>query len=505
MAKIESWSAVFAASLGAFMASLDISIVNASLPNIAGEIGLSHSESGWISTTYLTSEAIAIPMTSWIMLVFRARGTLLIASIIFCISSVACGLSSDFWEIVISRIIQGLSGGIMIPQAMALVASELDADEQNQGMALFGLALILGPIIGPYAGGYMTTFHSWRYAFFINVPMCLLIIYVCFFFLRKEKFDLALAKKIDFAGLFCICSFLGALTFVLEKGYELDWLSSEAIRWNIAIIFLSYYFIIFFYLRSSNPAVRYEMLLDKDVAISALVAFILGFILYGTPILIPQFLYNVLHYSSYEIGKIGVYAGIPAILIIPLGAKFVDHIDVRLALVTGLSLMAFAASLELHLSPDRHGNSFIVPQIVRGLGQSILMIFLSTAFIRYARKSMVEHSSVIFNIARNVGGSVCISIMLPLINNRYWTYLYENSAFFDRERLDTILQQSEPAVTLAAQGKSAAIVEQIASAVHNNAQANAYSDGFTLMMGVCVIAIPFSIALKTWHGKPTHI
>lgn len=387
----------------------------------------------------------------------------------------------------------------MIPQAMALVVSELDSTEQNRGMAIFGLALILGPIFGPFAGGYMTEFHSWRYAFYINVPMCLIINYICLFFLRKEKFNLSLAKDIDFPGLICICCFLGSITFVLEKGYQLDWLASNSIRINIILIVISFIFIVFFYRRTKNPAVRYEILFDKNLAISAFMAFVLGFILYGTPILIPQFLYNVLGYNSYEIGKIGVYAGIPAILIIPLGAKFVDKIDVRLVLTVALSLMAAAAWLETNLSPEQHGDSFIVPQLVRGIGQSILMIVLSTAFVKYVCKSMVEHSSVLFNICRNVGGSVCISIMLPLINNRYWTYFTENRNSIDRERMEDILNSNGFSSAIPIDGAGATAVYEVTKYLHNIAQAKAYSDGFALMMFICLLAIPFSLALKSWH------
>ncbi len=217
-ADITAWLAVVAGAIGALMATLDISIVNSSLPTIQGEIGASSTEGTWIATSYLVSEIVIIPLTAWLERVFGLRRFLLIMASLFMGFSMACGFSSNLTEMIIGRVGQGFTGGAMIPTGMTIIATRLPRHQQPIGTALFGSTLIMGPVFGPLVGGWLTENYSWHYAFFINLPVCAILMTFLIVGLKHQPMKLDELKQADWMGILGMAAGLGGLTVVLEEG-----------------------------------------------------------------------------------------------------------------------------------------------------------------------------------------------------------------------------------------------------------------------------------------------
>lgn len=496
-ADITAWLAVVAGAIGALMATLDISIVNSSLPTIQGEIGASSTEGTWIATSYLVAEIIIIPLTAWLERVFGLRRFLLVASVLFTAFSIVCGLSTNLTMMIIGRVGQGFTGGAMIPTGMTIIATRLPRHQQPLGTALFGSTLILGPVMGPLIGGWLTENLSWHYAFFVNVPICILLMVFLLVGLKHQPMKLEELVEADWLGIAGLALGLGGLTIVLEEGNREQWFESSLI-WQLAIVtVIGFGLIAAGQLFARRPVVKLALLRNRAFAAVFVLGLLIGAVLYGTSYVIPQFLAAIAGYNALQAGFIVFLSGIPAAMMMPLFPLLVTRFDLRFMVTAGMLIMAMSCWFDTSLTAASDGSEFYVSQLLRGLGQALSMLFLNQAAIASVKPSEAGDAAGLFNAARNLGGSISLALLATL---------QETRLEFHRWTLHSALQSSDPAVQDWVNGQAATLgggPEGIAGAIRNidlsitrDALVMAFTDDFVALMFCILAVVPLVLLLR---------
>lgn len=496
-ADLSAWLAVVAGAIGALMATLDISIVNSALPTIQGEIGASSTEGTWIATSYLVAEIIVIPLTSWLERVFGLRRFLLIAAGLFTAFSIICGVSTSLAMMIVGRVGQGFTGGAMIPTGMTIIATRLPRHQQPMGTALFGSTLILGPVLGPLAGGWLTENFSWHYAFFINVPVCAILVTFLLVGLKSTKMHLDELIDADWLGILGLALGLGGLTIVLEEGNREQWFESSLI-WQLSIVTaVGFALITIGQFVSRQPVVKLALLRNREFAAVFVLGLLVGAVLYGTSYVIPQFLAGIAGYNAMQAGQIVFLSGIPAAMMMPLFPLLVTRFDLRAVVAAGMLIMAASCWLDTSLTASSDGSDFVVSQLLRGLGQVLSMLFLNQAAIASVAAEDAGQASGLFNAARNLGGSISLALLATL---------QERRLDFHRWTLHEGLPANDPSVQswLAGQTQSfgggpeglEAAYRAIDGSVTREALVLAFSDEFTALLLAIMLVVPLVLLLR---------
>ena len=405
-ASAADWLAVVAGTLGALMALVDISIVNAVLPQIQGEIGATPSEGTWVGTAYLIAEIVSIPLVAWMQRLFGFRRLLLIATCGFTAFSMLCGLATSLEAMIIGRLGQGLAGGVLIPSAMTLAATRLPAAQQSGGLALVAVAALLGPICGPLLGGWLTENVSWNLIFFINVPICLCQVGMLLVAMDKEPGDWSELRDADWAGIAGIAVALGCLTTLLEEGQRERWFES-ALIWRLAFASAAGFVLVAYgQARARRPVLKLALLRDRQLAATVALMGVVGGLLFCTLFITPQFLAAIAGYNAVQSGEmaaVGGLSGLPSAAIYPL---LVGRLGSRAVVLLAVGCVAVAAFLSGHLTVLATGAELIVPQLLFGAGSTLASIPLQqTAFASVSLDDAPEANSLMA-VARNLGGSI---------------------------------------------------------------------------------------------------
>jgi DHA2 family multidrug resistance protein len=417
-----AWLAVAAGTLGALMATLDISIVNSSLPTIQGEIGASGTEGTWIATGYLVAEIVIIPLCGWLERVFGLRTFLLLVTALFTAFSVLCGLSTSLDMMIIGRVGQGFTGGAMIPTAQTIIATRLPRSQQAVGGAMFGATAILGPVIGPVVGGWLTENLSWHYAFFLNIPICIALMALLWIGLPHQKAQAKQLAEADWLGILGLTAFLGALTVVLEEGEREQWFESGFIVWLTVLSAVGFLLMIVGQLTAKRPVIRLNILLDRQFGAVVVMGTMVGMVIYGTSYVIPQFLASIANYNASQAGGVVVLSGIPSLMLMPLVPLLIRYVDIRPAVAFGLVLLGGSAFMDSTLTAQATGSAFVASQLIRGVGTIFAMLYLNQAAIQSVPREFASDAAGLFNAARNLGGSLALAGIAVIQNQRMWLH-----------------------------------------------------------------------------------
>jgi len=414
----KEWLALFGVMLGAFMAVLDIQITNSSLKDISGAIGSSLDEGSWISTAYLVAEIIAIGISGIMADVFSIKRYLLFCASGFLIFSVMCAFCTDLSELILCRAMQGLTGGALIPLAFSTILVLLPKSKQSIGLALFGITATFGPSIGPSIGGWLTDNYGWQWIFFINIPPGIALIAIVWSSLPQGKSRLEMLRDLDYFGIVAMAIGLGSLEYVLEEGERKDWFGNVLIyrfSW-VAGIFITLFFIR--ELTAKKPFLNLCLFRCKSFTLSCIIQTALGLGLYGTVFIVPEYLSSEQGYSASEIGSTLIWVGIPQLFILPFVPKLIKIFDIRIVIGVGAFFFAFSCYLNAFLDPDYARPQFVFSNIIRSLGQPLMLIpLLSVATADIPAKDSGS-ASALFNMMRNLGGSIGIALLSTLVTNR---------------------------------------------------------------------------------------
>ncbi|MBT2189051.1 MDR family MFS transporter [Sphingobium nicotianae] len=492
-ADLAAWLAVAAGTLGALMATLDISIVNSALPTIQGEIGATGTEGTWVATAYLVAEIVIIPMAAWFERLLGLRTFLLIAAGLFTAFSVICGLSDSLTMMIIGRVGQGFTGGAMIPTAQTIIATRLPRSQQPVGIAMFGVTAIMGPVIGPLIGGWLTENISWHYAFFINLPICAILVALLLVGLPHRRSHLDQLREADWLGVAGLALGLGGLTVLLEEGQRELWFASRLIWAMAGVSAVGFALLITGQLTAKRPVIKLSLLLDRQFGSVALMGMVLGVVLYGTAFVIPQFLAAIAGYNALQAGKIVLISGIPSLFMMAIVPILLKRIDIRIAVATGLAIMGGSALLDASLTADSVGGDFVVSQLMRGVGQILGMLFLSQAAIQSVPQQDAGDASGLFNSVRNLGGSLALAGISIIQDQRLWLH---TRRIEETLSANSLAVQERIAGMAAMLGGQPAALRSLSQQIQGQALVMTYNDIFTIMGFGTLIIIPFVLFLR---------
>lgn len=499
-ADVSAWLAVAAGSLGALMATLDISIVNSSLPTIQGEIGATGTEGTWIATAYLVAEIIIIPLSAWLERLFGLRTFLLIAVTLFTAFSIVCGISTNLTMMIIGRVGQGFTGGALVPTAMTIIATRLPRSQQPIGNAMFGVTAIIGPLLGPLVGGWLTENVSWHYAFFLNIPVGILLVVLLLTTMAHRPPDWEELWGGDWSGIVGMALGLGGLTIVLEEGQREQWFQSSTIVQMSIVTAIGFGLLLAGQVFAKRPVIKLSLLLDRQFGAVALMGLVIGMMIYGTSYVIPQFLAAIAGYNALQSGKIVLLSGIPSMLLMPFTPLLMRYLDIRIAVAIGLAIMAASCMVDTVLTSQSVGHDFVESQLLRGVGVIMGFLFLNQAAIASVPARDAGDAAGLFNAVRNLGGSLALAGIATIQDQRNW---------FHSRRLEEAMSANSDAVQAYVAGLSQTFGGQeaglrtLAGTIQREALVMTFNDIFW-MLGCGIIAvIPLVLFLRPLpHGRP---
>jgi DHA2 family multidrug resistance protein len=493
-ASVITWIAVLAAMIGSFMAILNIQITNASLLNIEGGIGTGVDNGSWISTSYLIGEIVVIPLTDFLSRVFSFRRYMLASAALFAIFSVACAFTHDLPSMIAMRGLQGFAGGVLIPMAFTLVLTKLPKPQQPIGLAIFALSVTFAPAIGPTIGGYLTENYGWRTIFFVNVIPTIVMVSALYFTLERKPMQLALLKEGDWTGIATMAIGLSALQTVLEEGNKDDWFSSPFIVRLAVIALVSLSLFVWIELTTEKPLIRLRLLKGRNFGFGTIAMTMLGFALFGSVYILPAYLGQAQGYNSEQIGSVMAWTGLPQLILIPLVPKLMQRIDTRYIAITGLLIFAYSCFMNTAMSPDYAGDQLWIPNIIRAIGQAMVLTPLTSVTTGAIAPQDAAAASGISNMLRNLGGAIGTAVLATVITKReqFHSNIIGQSVTPGREEVRNRIAQMTDyfmarGVTDPAAAHQQAIVA-LGNAVKHQALVMGFSDTFAVLAVVLVLA-----------------
>jgi DHA2 family multidrug resistance protein len=405
-AGLRTWIAVGGALIGAFLAVLNIQITNASLPYIEGGIGTGGVYGTWISTAYLIGEIIVIPLTDFLSRVFSLRRYLLANTALFLFFSVLCGQAGSLGEMIVFRALQGFAGGVMIPLAFTIVITMLPRSQQAIGLAGFAISATFAPAIGPTIGGYLTDYYGWPYVFYVSLAPGLVMLAALFYALPKAAMQLGLLRQGDWIVIGLMAIGLAAFQTVLDDGNVYNWFASPFIVQLSLVAAVTLAGFVVFEFVNPRPLVKFRLLGRRNFGLGTFTNVLLGFALYGSAYLLPQYLAVAQGFDSQQIGEVVAWTGLPQLLVIPLVPLLMKRIDGRLLVAVGILVFAGSCFMNLRLDQNYAGPQLFWPNVVRAVGQAIVMTPISAITMMEIAPAEAGAASGLFNMMRNLGGAI---------------------------------------------------------------------------------------------------
>lgn len=502
-------------AMAAFMEVLDISIANVALNYIAGGLGASQDEATWVLTSYLVTNAVVLPASGWLSTVMGRKRFFLTCIIGFSITSALCGFAPTLAILIVARAMQGLVGGGLQPIAQAILADAFPPERRGIAFGIFGMAVVFAPAIGPTLGGWITYNYDWRWIFFLNVPVGIVLSLLIQQLVQDppaltadRKRRLAKGISIDYIGFGLLALGLGFLQVMLDRGQQDDWFNSSFIITCAIVSAVSIVAFILWEWTSEDPIVDLKLLKIPSFAVSNVFMFILGFALFGTTATIPQFVQALLHYTPVDAGFVISPGGFVIMLMMPIVGRLVGVIDARYMIAFGFAVSA--AALWHMTSFDTQVSYWTVAlaRIYQTIGIAFLFIPISTVSYVGVPPEKNTNASALVNLMRNLGGSVGISISQALVTRRtqvHQSYLVEHTTYANPAYTDTLasLQQKFESLGQApvdAQRSALGVIAQ--QMVTPQAQMLAYIDVFLFVCTLLLIVIPFVFFLRKPKGGP---
>ena len=505
-ASVRTWVAVVAATLGAFMAVLNIQIVNASLADIQGAIGAGVDDGGWISTAYLVAEIVVIPLTGWLAQVFSLRRYLLVNAVLFLIFSVACAYAQNLSQMIVLRAIQGFSGGVLIPLAFTIIITMLPKAKQPVGMALFALSATFAPAIGPTIGGYLTENYGWQWIFFVNIVPGVVMVTLLWFTLDPAPMKLGLLRQGDWFGIVTMAVGLSCLQTVLEDGNKDDWFGSPYIvRLSvIAAVALTAFLVIEFIVR--KPLLNLRLIARRNFGFGIIANFLMGIALYGSVFILPLYLSRIQGYNSEQIGMVIAWTGLPQLVLIPFVPKLMKLVDPRVLICVGFALFAGSNFMNIHMSIDTAGDELLLPNLVRAVGQALAFAPLTAVATSGIEVVNAGSASSLFNMMRNLGGAIGIAMLQTFETKReqfHSNVLTQSVSMFQEATRARIAHLTEYFLSHGISDQALAThkaLVAIGGRVTQQSNIMAFSDTFYLLGVALIGALIASMALRKPEG-----
>lgn len=502
------WLIAAVISISAFMEVLDTAIANVSLRHIAGATSSSYDEATWVLTSYLIANAVVIPLSSWLSDVIGRKRYYMSSVALFSIASLCCGLAPSLSILILARIVQGVAGGGLQPVTQAMLVDTFPPEKRGQALAMYGLTVILAPTIGPVLGGVITDRFSWHWIFLINVPVGALSLFLVHTFvdeprvLREErKARLRRGIRLDFTGAALIALGLGFLEVTMDRGQREDWFSSPLIVGSAIIAGVALVAFLVWEWFQSEPLLDMKMFKSRNFAVATLVIMIVGVILFGTTQFIPQLLQEVLGYTATAAGEAMTLGGAATLVTMPIAGILSNKVQPRVLLGLALIVEALALWNMTHFETGMTLHDAAIARVWQAVGIPFLFVPLTNAAYVGLPPARSNQASALLNVARNLGGTIGISLVQALLATRQQ---------FHQSRLVEALEPLDPRYTvgldeitrtLTSQGLSPAQATQVAlgqiyQSVLQQASLQAFIDCFWVLMVFVALVFPTVLFLR---------
>jgi MFS transporter, DHA2 family, multidrug resistance protein len=505
---VNPWIIAITVTLATFMEVLDTSIANVSLPHIAGSLSAGQDESTWVLTSYLVSNAIVLPLSGWLSSIVGRRNFYMGCVALFTVSSFFCGLAPNLATLIFCRVLQGAGGGGLQPSEQAILADTFPPAKRGMAFAVYGIAVVSAPAIGPTLGGWITDNFTWRWIFFINIPVGIISLLLTSRliqdppYLRRRKLS---ETKIDYIGLGFVALGLGTLQVVLDKGQRDDWFSSHFILTLSLIAAASLIFVIFWEWTHKDPIIDLHLFRDRTFAVSNLLMFMLGFALLGSTLLLPLFMQTLLGYTAERSGLALMPGGFTIMLLLPLVGFLLSRYSPRWLLIFGLVVLSGSLFHMAGFDLSIDFRTAATARVFQAVGMAFLFVPINTAAYAFLPRDKNNAASGLMNLARNIGGSVGISLVTTMLDRRSQVHLHDLSRNLSAANPTFRSMLQGAAQTMQAHGASSAFATQKAYAliegtVQRQATMLAYIDNFRLLGFAILAMVPLVFLMK--KSKP---
>ncbi len=504
--QINPWIVTIAVMSATFMEVLDTTVVNVAIPHIAGNLSSTYDEGTWVVTSYLVSNAIVLPMSGWLANFFGRRRMLMFCVLGFAVTSLLCGLATSLESLIIFRILQGLTGGGMVPLAQSIMLESFPPKKHGIAMAAYGVGILFAPIIGPTLGGWITDNYTWRWIFYVNVPVGLLAVLM----ISRVVWDPPYVKrpegKIDKWGILFLALGFGALQIVLDTGQKNDWWASQQIRVFTVICVFGLIAMVIREFMADHPIMDIRALKDRTFAAGVFMMTTLGFVLYGSLILLPVYLQTLLGYPALDAGLAMSPRGVGSLLMMPVVGILTSKFDTRKLVAIGLGLGALSMWQLSRLTLDAGFWDILWPQVVQGFAMSFLFVPLSATSMSHIAKHKMGNATAIFNLMRNIGGSLGIAAMTTMLARRqqfHHNRLVEHITPYDLDARMMIQQMTSYFISKGSDAYTAG--KQATGAVYGMMQRHAammsFVEAFWLLALIFLLVIPLVILQDNPHKR----
>jgi MFS transporter, DHA2 family, multidrug resistance protein len=413
---VNPWIIAAAVMLATFMEVLDTTIVSVAIPHIAGSLSATTDEATWTLTSYLVSNAIILPASGWLARRFGRKRFLLACIALFTASSLICGLATSLGMLVLARVVQGIGGGALQPISQAILLESFPPEKRGMAMAAFALGVVVAPILGPTLGGWLTDNYSWRWAFYINIPIGILAVVMIKAFIEDPPYIReSRPGRIDGIGFGLMALSLAALQIMLDRGQQDDWFAADWIRWFAVVSVVSFIAFIIHELTVREPVVNLRVLRDRNFAMGIFMITMVGVALYSAITLLPIFLQTLMGYSALQSGYAVGPRGAGALMTMPVVGFLTGKVDFRKLIGTGFILVAISLWWLGGINLEIAMRNVVWPSVLTGVGLAMIFVPLSVVAMGTLPQAEMGNASGIFNLMRNVGGSVGISVVTTML------------------------------------------------------------------------------------------
>jgi DHA2 family multidrug resistance protein len=497
------WLIAASVMLATFMEVLDTSVANVALPHIAGNLSATPEEATWVLTSYLVSNAIILPAASWMGRFFGRKRFLIVCIAIFTLSSAVCGAAGSLGMLIVARIAQGAGGGALQPIAQAVLMESFPREKRGSAMAVFGLGVVVAPIIGPTLGGWITDNYSWRWIFYINIPIGILAVFMANMFVEDPPYIRDQRPgRIDYLGFGLMAVALGTMQLVLDKGQEEEWFASSFITWFVILSVTAAIAFVIWELRSKEPIVDLRVMLNRNFAVGTSLMICMGIVLYGTIALLPLFLQTLMGYPAVDSGLAVSPRGFGAVTSMLIVGRLINRVRGRYLVMFGFSVLAYSIYAFSKINLEISISSIVWPNIISGFAMGFIFVPLTTMALGTLSNEQMGNASGVFNLMRNTGGSVGIATVTTLLARG--AQVHQAAMVAHLTPYDPAFQQRLG--QMAARGGAGVATQQAYAGIYGilvrQATLLSYIDIFRVLSFLCVLCVPAALLFERVKKKP---
>lgn len=503
------WVIAFSVMLATFMEVLDTSVANVALPHIAGTLSATPEEATWVLTSYLVSNAIILPTAAWLSTVFGRKRFLLTCIVLFTLASAGCGAAPSLALLVLARVFQGLGGGALQPIAQAVLMESFPPARRGVAMATYGIGVVVAPILGPTLGGWVTENYTWRWVFYINLPVGVLAILMVQAFVEDPPYIRRRTgwARIDYIGFGLMAIGLATLQVMLDRGQEDDWFSAVWVRWFAVIATVSLIAFIIRELWTRDPIVDLRILRDRNFAVGTLLITVLGIILYSTIAMLPLFMQILMGYSALMSGLALTPRGLGALLTNIIVGRLIAFVDGRVMITLGFILLGVSGFMFSHMNLQIAMSNVVWANFLNGVATALVFVSLTTTTMGTLRNEQMGNAAGLFNLMRNIGGSIGIAGMATFLDR--WSQSHQAILVSHLTPYDPTYQQwlntAQSGLRTRVGGVDAGpkALGLLYNVLGQQARLLAFADNFRVVSYLSLLAVPLIFLFKKAKARPS--